>query len=112
MLNKSRVCDYCDATKTPQWRTGPLNYKTLCNSCGVKWRRGIILNYKGCVHHLYKKTLDKKTKRFSDLLNKLNSSKTDKFVTALLKTQEGKNEMSVLDISLKTWNILENIASS
>mmetsp|Transcript_2565 Transcript_2565/g.6568 ORF Transcript_2565/g.6568 Transcript_2565/m.6568 type:complete len:369 (-) Transcript_2565:1636-2742(-) len=32
-------CKSCGATKTPQWREGPLGPKTLCNACGVKWLR-------------------------------------------------------------------------
>jgi len=31
-----KCCTQCGATKTPQWREGPLGPKTLCNACGVK----------------------------------------------------------------------------
>eukprot|EP00216_Chloropicon_sp_CCMP2111_P004085 CAMPEP_0198246926 /NCGR_PEP_ID=MMETSP1446-20131203/46221_1 /TAXON_ID=1461542 ORGANISM="Unidentified sp, Strain CCMP2111" /NCGR_SAMPLE_ID=MMETSP1446 /ASSEMBLY_ACC=CAM_ASM_001112 /LENGTH=366 /DNA_ID=CAMNT_0043931251 /DNA_START=805 /DNA_END=1905 /DNA_ORIENTATION=- len=31
-----KCCSQCGATKTPQWREGPLGPKTLCNACGVK----------------------------------------------------------------------------
>ena len=31
-----KSCSQCGATKTPQWREGPLGPKTLCNACGVK----------------------------------------------------------------------------
>ena len=32
----AKACSQCGATKTPQWREGPLGPKTLCNACGVK----------------------------------------------------------------------------
>lgn len=48
MMNKSssvesatpRKCMHCEATKTPQWREGPMGPKTLCNACGVRYRSG------------------------------------------------------------------------
>ncbi|KAK9735523.1 hypothetical protein RND81_04G210200, partial [Saponaria officinalis] len=33
-------CTHCEATKTPQWREGPLGPKTLCNACGVRFKAG------------------------------------------------------------------------
>ncbi|KAK9910913.1 hypothetical protein M0R45_034847 [Rubus argutus] len=30
-----RRCTHCASEKTPQWRTGPLGPKTLCNACGT-----------------------------------------------------------------------------
>ena len=39
----TRVCAYCGARTTPMWRHGPPSFDPLCNSCGVKWRRGRIL---------------------------------------------------------------------
>ena len=30
MLNGIKCCTKCGATKTPQWREGPLGPKTLC----------------------------------------------------------------------------------
>lgn len=35
-----RKCLHCEATKTPQWREGPMGPKTLCNACGVRYRSG------------------------------------------------------------------------
>ena len=49
-----RRCDYCSATSTPMWRHGPGEYTNLCNSCGVKWRRGKILANGENRHHLCK----------------------------------------------------------
>ncbi|CAI5508397.1 unnamed protein product [Closterium sp. Naga37s-1] len=36
----SRRCSHCSTTTTPQWRTGPLGAKTLCNACGVRFKSG------------------------------------------------------------------------
>ncbi|KAL4585183.1 hypothetical protein LXL04_009798 [Taraxacum kok-saghyz] len=35
-----RCCTHCQVQKTPQWRTGPLGPKTLCNACGVRFKSG------------------------------------------------------------------------
>uniref|UniRef100_A0A0V0I6V5 GATA transcription factor n=1 Tax=Solanum chacoense TaxID=4108 RepID=A0A0V0I6V5_SOLCH len=35
-----RKCLHCEITKTPQWRTGPMGPKTLCNACGVRYKKG------------------------------------------------------------------------
>ncbi|KAJ3132550.1 hypothetical protein HK100_005208 [Physocladia obscura] len=40
---KDKVCSYCSTTVTPMWRHGPVGYDVLCNGCGVKWKRGRIL---------------------------------------------------------------------
>ncbi|KAF8388922.1 hypothetical protein HHK36_025604 [Tetracentron sinense] len=38
-----RKCLHCDTDKTPQWRTGPLGPKTLCNACGVRFKSGRLV---------------------------------------------------------------------
>ncbi|XP_052191282.1 GATA transcription factor 1 [Diospyros lotus] len=38
-----RRCYHCLAEKTPQWRTGPLGPKTLCNACGVRFKSGRLV---------------------------------------------------------------------
>jgi hypothetical protein len=35
-----RRCSHCQVQKTPQWRTGPMGAKTLCNACGVRFKSG------------------------------------------------------------------------
>ncbi|CAA0825314.1 GATA transcription factor 9 [Striga hermonthica] len=35
-----RKCMHCEITKTPQWRSGPMGPKTLCNACGVRHKSG------------------------------------------------------------------------
>lgn len=49
-----RKCAYCGTTSTPMWRHGPGDFTNLCNSCGVKWRRGKILSTGDNRHHLCK----------------------------------------------------------
>ncbi|XP_027337781.1 GATA transcription factor 2-like [Abrus precatorius] len=38
-----RKCTHCASEKTPQWRTGPLGPKTLCNACGVRFKSGRLV---------------------------------------------------------------------
>ncbi|EXB93387.1 GATA transcription factor 12 [Morus notabilis] len=37
---QGRKCLHCATDKTPQWRTGPMGPKTLCNACGVRYKSG------------------------------------------------------------------------
>ncbi|KAK7409797.1 hypothetical protein VNO78_00122 [Psophocarpus tetragonolobus] len=39
-----RRCSHCQVQKTPQWRTGPLGAKTLCNACGVRYKLGRLFS--------------------------------------------------------------------
>ncbi|PON71544.1 GATA transcription factor [Parasponia andersonii] len=43
MGQPTRRCSHCGVQKTPQWRTGPLGAKTLCNACGVRFKSGRLL---------------------------------------------------------------------
>ncbi|GAA5807910.1 hypothetical protein MFLAVUS_001290 [Mucor flavus] len=36
-------CAYCSTKHTCMWRPGPAGHGTLCNSCGIQWKRGEIL---------------------------------------------------------------------
>ncbi|CAN0858739.1 GATA transcription factor 9 [Linum grandiflorum] len=38
-----RRCLHCGSDKTPQWRTGPMGPKTLCNACGVRYKSGRLV---------------------------------------------------------------------
>ncbi|KAM0938302.1 putative transcription factor C2C2-GATA family [Dioscorea sansibarensis] len=38
-----RKCLHCATDRTPQWRTGPLGPKTLCNACGVRYKSGRLV---------------------------------------------------------------------
>ncbi|CAO3565832.1 unnamed protein product [Mortierella alpina] len=36
-------CSYCSIASTPRWRRGPDGPNSLCNRCGILWKRGKIL---------------------------------------------------------------------
>ena len=36
---KTKYCSLCLKIKTSQWRKGPVDYKMLCNACGIYWKR-------------------------------------------------------------------------
>ena len=40
---EGRRCLHCETDKTPQWRTGPMGPKTLCNACGVRYKSGRLV---------------------------------------------------------------------
>ncbi|KAI3794223.1 hypothetical protein L1987_36852 [Smallanthus sonchifolius] len=35
----SRRCANCDTTSTPLWRNGPRGPKSLCNACGIRYKK-------------------------------------------------------------------------
>ncbi|KAJ3123408.1 blue light receptor, partial [Irineochytrium annulatum] len=35
----AKKCSNCSTSTTPMWRKGPMGAATLCNACGVKWRK-------------------------------------------------------------------------
>ncbi|OIT28779.1 PREDICTED: GATA transcription factor 9-like [Nicotiana attenuata] len=41
--NTGRKCKHCGSEMTPQWRTGPMGPKTLCNACGVRYKSGRLV---------------------------------------------------------------------
>ncbi|MCL7034966.1 hypothetical protein MKW94_014382 [Papaver nudicaule] len=43
VVGDGRKCLHCATDKTPQWRTGPLGPKTLCNACGVRYKSGRLV---------------------------------------------------------------------
>ncbi|KAF5726186.1 GATA transcription factor 12 [Tripterygium wilfordii] len=42
-IGDGRKCLHCATDKTPQWRTGPMGPKTLCNACGVRYKSGRLV---------------------------------------------------------------------
>ncbi|CAG9467481.1 unnamed protein product [Pedinophyceae sp. YPF-701] len=43
-VRRKAVCHNCGATSTPQWRCGPDGPRTLCNACGVRFKKGLPLD--------------------------------------------------------------------
>jgi uncharacterized Zn finger protein (UPF0148 family) len=39
LVEPERVCTQCGSTDTPLWRRGPHGPKTMCNRCGIRWKR-------------------------------------------------------------------------
>ncbi|KAG9448988.1 hypothetical protein H6P81_008953 [Aristolochia fimbriata] len=35
----TRVCSDCNTSRTPLWRNGPAGPKSLCNACGIRYRK-------------------------------------------------------------------------
>ncbi|XP_012857567.1 PREDICTED: GATA transcription factor 5-like [Erythranthe guttata] len=38
-----KVCSHCGVRNTPQWREGPQGPKSLCNACGIKFKKGRLV---------------------------------------------------------------------
>ncbi|XP_077245047.1 GATA transcription factor 4-like [Tasmannia lanceolata] len=43
LVETGRKCTHCETDKTPQWRTGPMGPKSLCNACGVRYKSGRLV---------------------------------------------------------------------
>ncbi|PSS03060.1 GATA transcription factor [Actinidia chinensis var. chinensis] len=39
MNEVKKCCADCKTTKTPLWRVGPAGPKSLCNACGIRYRK-------------------------------------------------------------------------
>ncbi|KAK4282736.1 hypothetical protein QN277_014079 [Acacia crassicarpa] len=39
LIDNKKCCTDCKTTKTPLWRGGPSGPKTLCNACGIRYRK-------------------------------------------------------------------------
>lgn len=37
--DKQKVCAQCGTSDTPLWRLGPHGPKSMCNACGIRWKR-------------------------------------------------------------------------
>jgi hypothetical protein len=33
------ACAECNTLDSPEWQSGPLGHKTLCNACGLRWAK-------------------------------------------------------------------------
>ncbi|KAI4301726.1 hypothetical protein L6164_034975 [Bauhinia variegata] len=39
LSENKKCCTDCKTTKTPLWRVGPAGPKSLCNACGIRYRK-------------------------------------------------------------------------
>ena len=39
LVNGVKTCTECGTQRTPMWRNGPAGPKSLCNACGVHYRK-------------------------------------------------------------------------
>nr|XP_043605971.1 GATA transcription factor 7-like [Erigeron canadensis]XP_043605972.1 GATA transcription factor 7-like [Erigeron canadensis] len=77
-----RRCTHCQVQKTPQWRTGPLGPKTLCNACGVRFKSGRLYpeyrpacspTFLGAVHsNSHRKVLEIRKKKETEVETGMN----------------------------------------
>ena len=40
-VNLGRCCSHCGTNNTPEWRRGPNGFVSLCNACGLLYRKGV-----------------------------------------------------------------------
>lgn len=40
-LKKDRICKICNTTETPEWRRGPDGTTSLCNACGLAYKKSL-----------------------------------------------------------------------
>lgn len=45
-------CVHCGSTETPLWRAGPDGPKTLCNACGVRYKKGKLVLFRDAAGNL------------------------------------------------------------
>uniref|UniRef100_A0A6T6LUB3 GATA-type domain-containing protein n=1 Tax=Rhodosorus marinus TaxID=101924 RepID=A0A6T6LUB3_9RHOD len=63
-MSTGRKCTVCARTETPLWRAGPHGPKTLCNACGVRWKKGKLSGYPPPAESIrVTKKIDKKQNR-------------------------------------------------
>lgn len=63
-LPVKRCCTHCKAESTPQWRTGPLGPKTLCNACGVRYKSGrLVPEYRPAASPTFQKDIHSNSHR-------------------------------------------------
>ncbi|KAK8531626.1 hypothetical protein V6N13_130991 [Hibiscus sabdariffa] len=66
--NDMKFCSDCKTSKTPLWRGGPAGPKSLCNACGIRYRkkRRAMLGMNKGVETKEKEKKKKKKKERSD----------------------------------------------
>ncbi|KAI9262502.1 hypothetical protein EDC94DRAFT_640649 [Helicostylum pulchrum] len=73
-------CAYCSTKHTCMWRPGPAGHGTLCNSCGIQWKRGEILKDAPVISPEEEKRLIKERKERERILELLELERETKRV--------------------------------
>ncbi|KAF6173628.1 hypothetical protein GIB67_022987 [Kingdonia uniflora] len=66
-----KTCSDCKTFKTPLWRSGPEGPKTLCNACGIKYRKRKRVVNVFSNNEIIKKERSKKIERRNNNMLKL-----------------------------------------
>jgi hypothetical protein len=64
---KGLRCTGCGTTNTPLWRLGPEGPKSMCNACGIKWKRKVSGKKKKKNQHSSRETVEVKIASIQDL---------------------------------------------
>ncbi|KAG2316636.1 hypothetical protein Bca52824_019758 [Brassica carinata] len=89
-----RRCLHCATDKTPQWRTGPMGPKTLCNACGVRYKSGrLVPEYRPVASPTFVLT------KHSNSHRKVMELRRQKEMTKSHHDHHGKDSAMILDVS-------------
>ncbi|CAN7089721.1 unnamed protein product [Brassica rapa subsp. narinosa] len=89
-----RRCLHCATDKTPQWRTGPMGPKTLCNACGVRYKSGrLVPEYRPVASPTFVLT------KHSNSHRKVMELRRQKEMTKSHHDRHGKDTAMILDVS-------------
>lgn len=97
-------CAYCSTKHTAMWRPGPAGHGTLCNGCGLQWKRGEILKDAPVISLQEERKLIKEKKEKEKLAEALELEKVEKETK---KTSSKKNadrsSQDIVDASSKKF---------
>jgi hypothetical protein len=93
-----KVCVSCKTSDTPLWRLGPQGPKTMCNACGIKWKRKIKNGSIGGGSPKKRKRPDSSTKEKKAKISRAKpvSSSSDSETVSSLGPTSSDDEESVL----------------
>lgn len=87
-------CAYCSTKQTSMWRAGPGGHGTLCNSCGIQWRKGQILKDAPVISPEEEKRLLREKKEKERIAEALEMEKAEKEEEKLRKKAERQSGSS------------------
>ncbi|RCI04655.1 hypothetical protein CU098_011851 [Rhizopus stolonifer] len=91
-------CSYCATKYTTMWRSGPGGHGTLCNSCGIQWKREEILKGASMISLNEERKVLKEKRERDRQSEALEMERTERENKKHQKKQErGTIDMAVLD---------------